>query len=73
MDDSTPRSLLGRLFGRRGVRARARAQEPADMGTAFGLDWTMDELPAAAPALSATSAAPVKRRWLPTARPRTAG
>ena len=68
MDDSTPRSLLSRLFGRRG--ARARAQEPADMGTAFGLDWTMDEPPAAPPALSA---APVKRRWLPMARQRTAG
>lgn len=35
-----PPSLFERLFGRRGTRRRA--PEPADLGTAFGMEQTFD-------------------------------
>lgn len=52
-------SLLTRLTRRR--RHRVRCQEPADMGTAFGMEQWLDEhdhggQPASTPA---------RRRWLP--------
>lgn len=41
MDHSTPPSMLQRLFGRR--EARRRELEPADLGTAFGMEQTLDQ------------------------------
>ena len=49
-------SLLARLVRRR--RPVARRQEPADMGTAFGMEQWLDECEAA-------PAARADRRWLP--------
>ena len=37
----TPPSMLARLFGTR--PARPREQEPADLGTAFGMELTLDQ------------------------------
>ena len=60
-------SLLARLTRQR--RHTRRLPEPADMGTAFGMEQWLDERdrcgrPAAAPAPSA------KRTWLPRWLPR---
>ena len=45
MTETTKRSLLNRLFERRADRRkpRRRAMEPADMGTALGLEHTLDQ------------------------------
>lgn len=65
---ATPLSLLTRLVRRRGA---VRAQEPADMGTAFGMECWLDEAQrgsAAAPPVRALPP-PMRRmqpvRWLP--------
>lgn len=61
-------SLLGR---RRAKPGRSpRAQEPADMGTAFGMEQWLDErdhgaTPAPAPAPAAPSANAAPARWMP--------
>ena len=45
MTETTQRSLLNRLFERRADRRKPhrRAMEPADMGTALGLEHTLDQ------------------------------
>jgi hypothetical protein len=58
MDHSTPPSMLQRLFGRRG--ARRREPEPADLGTAFGMEQTLDQPDWSAPGAPAENAYP----WL---------
>lgn len=54
-----PPSMLERLFGRR--PPRPREPEPADLGTAFGLEQTLDQ-----PEWSEPQAAPSRAYpWLP--------
>ncbi|MBI3370101.1 MAG: hypothetical protein HY021_17065 [Burkholderiales bacterium] len=64
MPDPLPAALIARL-----VRARraARAPEPADLGTAFGLDFRLDEQrEGAAEARPDGSAGPTwLERWFP--------
>ena len=66
MTETTKRSLLNRLFERRADRRKPlrRAIEPADMGTALGLEHTLDQ-----PVES--NAAPVRsgrRGWMASLR-----
>lgn len=58
-------SLLAR--SPRSARKRApRAQEPADMGTAFGMEQWLDERDHGAPRAPAPTAAPASpSRWMP--------
>lgn len=55
MSITAPLSLMSRWFRR--PRGTVREQEPADLGTAFGLECWLDEEPQAVPAVSATRAA----------------
>lgn len=60
-----PLQLMRLVRGRRAPRA----PDPADMGTAFGLDYILDEAALEASArATAEAAAPVEwyRRWLPS-------
>lgn len=62
-------SLFSRLAGRRGV---VREPEPADLGTAFGMEQWLDEAddsPSPAPAKPSARRA-WWPRWLPRARAR---
>ena len=67
MSPFTLSSLLAR--NKQSARRRApRAQEPADMGTAFGMEQWLDERDHGAPAASRpVQAAPAKAdlRWMP--------
>ena len=58
-----PLQLMRLVRGRRAPRA----PDPADMGTAFGLDYILDEAALEAAAQAGAEAAPVQwyRRWLP--------
>ena len=57
---------LSSLLARTPRAARRRAQEPADMGTAFGMEQWLGERDHAAPP-SPTTASPTARpvRWMP--------
>lgn len=57
-----PPSMFERLFGRRD--SRPRAPEPADMGTAFGMEQTLDQ-PDYPDKVGVRN---VSRRWLPGRR-----
>lgn len=62
-------SLFSRLAGRRGV---VREPEPADLGTAFGMEQWLDE---ADEMIASTPTQPAARRswwrrWMPRARAR---
>lgn len=64
---STLNSLLLMRLNR--TRRSRRAPDPADMGTAFGLEYILDQAredaTAAAPEAAAPRASPWLRRWLP--------
>ncbi len=60
MSDAHSPSLLARWS--RARRATPRAQDPADMGTAFGLEYSLDQ--DAAYANHPASDAPVDTGWL---------
>lgn len=67
MSNTPPASLLARLTGRR--RRALRELEPADMGTAFGMEqWlgasAAEEAPLAAPAKQVSRS--WRSRWLPS-------
>lgn len=57
MPPAAASSLLARFTRRR--RRSLRAQEPADMGTAFGMEQWLDERDQA----GATADAPPRRAW----------
>lgn len=57
-----PPTMFERLFGRRD--ARPREPEPADMGTAFGMEQTLDQ-PDYPEKVGVTK---VSHRWLPGIR-----
>jgi hypothetical protein len=61
MVPAMPPSMLEKLFGRR--RAHPREQEPADLGTAFGMEQTLDQ-----PEWDGSGAEP-PYPWLPGSRP----
>lgn len=60
MSDAHSPSLLARWS--RARRATPRAQDPADMGTAFGLEYSLDQ--GAANANDPAGQAPVDPGWL---------
>jgi len=57
-----PPSMFERLFGRRA--SRPREPEPADLGTAFGMEQTLDQPQWAEPGTPAEAVYP----WLPGSR-----
>jgi hypothetical protein len=59
MPAAATRSLLARLTRQR--RRAARQQEPADMGTAFGMEQWLHERDLDGP----PAAVPARRSWLP--------
>ena len=61
MSDAHSPSFLAR-WSSRNRRAGPREQDPADMGTAFGLEYTMDQ--SAGHVIDSTSDAPVDPSWL---------
>lgn len=64
---SPPRtSLLRRLIG---APAEAPQQDPADMGTAIGMDYVMDQPPLAEPLRPRVPQDASRRSWLPRRRP----
>ncbi len=63
---NTATTPLRSLFSARSRRAPA-AVDPADMGTCFGLEMTLDE-----PATTAPTPAPVQRSWWQRFSPRKA-
>jgi hypothetical protein len=63
MNNALTPSLLARLTRTR--RRTARAQEPADLGTAFGMEQWLDEV-AGEPAVAVAAAQrPAGSSWLP--------
>ena len=63
MNNAAPPSLLARL---KGTRQRAmRAQEPADLGTAFGMEQWLDESAVDAPAGEPSAQRQPGSSWLP--------
>ncbi len=66
MTEPTKRSLLSRLFERRADRRkpRRRPMEPADMGTALGLEHTLDQAQDFSPAPSQ----PARLGWMANLR-----
>jgi len=65
MHFAAPLLLLTRWM-RRPARRAARPQEPADMGTAFGMEQWLDEADSLPAPLADTSAQRLgRRRWLP--------
>ncbi len=60
MSDANSPSLLARWSRIR--RVTPRAQDPADMGTAFGMEYSLDQ--SAHPAGESTGDAPVDPSWL---------
>jgi hypothetical protein len=67
MHFAAPLLLISRWM-RRSTRRPARALEPADMGTAFGMEQWLDEADSALPAAPAAGA----RRWWSPRWPRRA-
>ena len=61
MSDARAPSLLAR-WSSRNRRAGPREQDPADMGTAFGLEYTMDQ--GASQVGDSASDAPADPSWL---------
>lgn len=61
MSDAHSPSLLAR-WSSRNRRAAPRAQDPADMGTAFGLEYTLDQ--SASHAGDTVSDTPADPSWL---------
>ena len=71
MSKSTGASWISRLTSRRAVTRRA--PEPADLGTAFGMEVWLDSpagTQAAAPAPKPSAPRGWRARWLPGSAPR---
>ena len=56
---------LSSLLARTPRAARRRAQEPADMGTAFGMEQWLDERDHGTPATPAAAPSARPARWMP--------
>lgn len=64
---SPPRtSLLRRLIG---APADVPQQDPADMGTAIGMEYVMDQPPLVEPSRPRQTQDASRRSWLPRRRP----
>ncbi|HEV8691407.1 MAG TPA: hypothetical protein VGQ91_13990 [Ideonella sp.] len=61
MSNAAHPSLLRRLMG---LPAPIPELDPADMGTAIGLDFCLDEPPPVAPATPPGLASPAQTMWL---------